>query len=320
MDLRSLSLPSSPVKIPGLTPLRPLGVGGRCAVWLARRTCGADSAVDWILPSKKLPETVALKIPLQSARGSVPTRTLRAELEAMVPLLHEHLVKPLGIASTAGAPVLILQAYTGGSLARFLRTSRMLTPGQAVTVFSPVAQALAHLHDCGAAHGDVSAANILLTPEGRPGLADLGDSTLLGMEHTAGTAAEDIRQLAIATWYALTGQLPDGDQRRAPLAALLPRARRELGVLLEDALEADPGSRPSAWEFASEIYRCAEPEALDMTAHADDATLQELPTVLPATQKPGPHRRGTGFLRFWRLVPRMRRWIRPGSSRPQDAA
>lgn len=274
-------------KVPGFEPLRLLGVGGRSVVWLVRRTAAAEHTVSWV--GQGAPSTLALKLPLDTARSTPALRCSREELRAMLPLAHEHLVRPWGVLRTPGSAAgLVLQPYTAGSLAQLLRATDSLSMGETVTALTPIAQAVSHVHTCGAAHGDISAANILLTPEGRPALADLGDAVLLGMETSFGSPQQDVTALAQVAWLCLTGRAPEHSSWRVPLQSLRPEIPDHMVELLEAALSPQAAEQPSAGEFASELYFSAEPEPLNLLRHIDDAALTEMPTRLPDTPKPGP--------------------------------
>lgn len=214
----------------------------------------------------------------------------------MLPLCHDHLVRAWGITRSAETPGVLMDAYAAGSLAQLLRSAGRLDPGALVTALTPVASALEHLHMRGASHGDVSAANILLSVDGRPALADLGESVLLGMESRHGSPAADVAALGGVAWQALTGRQPDPGTRRAPLGALRPDLPVSAVTLLEEAMSAAAADRPSAGEFAAELYACAEPAPLQLADHVDDEALAELPTQLPQRREPGPPR-WTGLFR-----------------------
>ncbi|GAB3189406.1 hypothetical protein GCM10027061_10570 [Nesterenkonia suensis] len=244
-------------------------------------------------------------------------RRLTAELDAMRRLHHDHLVTVYGWVETSCGPGLLLEPFTAGSLGRILASRRTLTLGETVTVLVPIAQALAHLHREGVAHGDVSPGNVVLAPDGRPALADLGDAQLLGAPRpeamTAGFAAperreavrghsgaaaaraweeslgpeSDVYSLAALTWYVLTEAPPGPERRRTPLGTLCPEAPSSLIRLLEEALSEEPVGRPSAREFAVALHRCAPAQGLDLSPHVDDDVLPELPTAQPgATDRP----------------------------------
>lgn len=274
---------------------RLLGVGGRCAVWSVSRTGPPAQSHVWADFKRPPPVRMALKVPLRRPRGAPSQRGLEQEFEAMLPMMHPHLIRPWGIAQTTAGPGLLLDLYQGGSMAALLRSAGPLSLGETVTALTPVAEACAHLHQLGAAHGDVTAANILLTPEGLPALADLGDAQLLGMPVRDASPAADVAALAATAWFCLTGQLPEARQVRLPLGSLRPDLTTPLISLLEESLE--PSGGITADEFARELYSQAEPEPLNLMRTADEQVLAELPTVLP---EPAAKRPLVGwFRRLW---------------------
>ncbi len=202
----------------------------------------------------------------------------------MVPLAHPHLVRAWGIALDTGDGDrgLLLDVAAAGSLAGLLTHGGVLSPSRMVTALSPIAEACAHLHTQGASHGDVTAANILLTPEGKPVLADLGDAYLLGMGNDAVSGEQDVRALARVAWLCLAGEAPGRGRRRTPLRVICPQVSEGLADLLEECLEAGDGDMPGAWEFAAEVYASADPEPLNLRAQTDEEVLAELPTMLPS--------------------------------------
>lgn len=282
-------LPSQTPCVPGLVTERLLGIGGRSSVWLVRQGPSVAPTLTWA--GENPPRTLALKVPLGALRTAPPLRSAQRELEAMLPLMHQYLVRPWGVVRTSdGQPGLLLQPFTAGSLAQLQRAVGVLNAGECVTAVSPIAQALAHLHESGAAHGDVTAANILLTPEGRPALGDLGDSVLLGMDSAHGTPESDVKSLAAVAWSCLTGREPESVDRRPPLQSLVPGVSDQFTELLEAALSATPSQRPLAGEFAADLHECASPEPLDILSAADDHALTEVPTVIPQMRLSSPGR------------------------------
>lgn len=310
--------------IRGMETVRLLGRGSSAAVWLVQRTGPAmETDVRWTVGEEGVPERFALKVPRQVSAGTgagtgeaEARRRLRAELEAMRPLHHEHLVRAWGTAETPCGPGLLLDLYQAGSLYGIVSASGRLTAGEMATVLVPVAEAVAHLHRLGAVHGDIQPSNLLLAPDGRPALSDLGESQLLGMpqghagaegflapecwetesagaEGAGPVCAGDVYALGATAWFALTGEAPAVGRARPPLGTLRSGVPPETTELLEDALSECPEDRPRAEEFARDLYRSAEPEVLDLSDHVDDDVLPELPTrVAPRRVSAGPRRWG----------------------------
>ena len=80
-----------------------------------------------------------------------------------------------------------------------------LDPEAAAQMVEDVGSALALAHSLGVVHGAVTPETIVVDEEGRAHLANFGVAA------EAGTASSDVRDLAIALGYALTGRRPTGD-------------------------------------------------------------------------------------------------------------
>jgi hypothetical protein len=157
-----------------------------------------------------------------------------------------------------------------------------------VTAIAPVAAALAHAHDNGVVHGDLSPGNIVFTEEGRPVLTDLGVARVLGETAAAEVTpayvdptvarggapgpASDVFGIAAAAFHALTGVAPwnaatpgdtlavAADGLLPDLAELAPEAPAELLAVIGRGLAADPHDRGSAAAFALDLRHACRPE------------------------------------------------------------
>jgi hypothetical protein len=227
-----------------------------------------------------------------------PERQAR-EAALLGELDHPHLVRLIevvhqprrgGVARVA----LVLELLPGGSLAALLARRRRLRPGEVVTAIAPVAAALAHAHENGVVHGDLSPGNIVFTAEGRPVLTDLGVARVLG-EAAAGEVtpayvdptvarggapgpASDVFGVAAAAFHALTGVPPWNAATPADtlevaavgeipdLAELAPGAPAELIEVIRRGLSADPHDRGSAAAFALDLRHACRPEPVRLPA------------------------------------------------------
>lgn len=278
--------PTGPPTVPGWTVRRRLGTGADAEVWEVRGPAG---------------EQAALKVSLPGGPDG-----LAQEEAALRHHRHRHLVAPLGRVETDRGPGLLTELLAGGSLAALVRAGGPLPAARMRTAAVPIAQALHSLHAEGIVHGDVSPSNILFDVDGRPALADLGASRLVGGRSRDGctpgftapevleepgtaTAASDVFSLAACAWYCLTGRAPAALEDRAPLPMLVPEADAELGDLLDAGLDPDPARRPSAEEFAHALYATGKCEPVLLHASASPEVALVLPTVRPgreATQIP----------------------------------
>src|SRR5688500_19541525 len=220
---------TEPPVVPGYTLEALLGRGGSGEVWRAVPRRGGDP--------------VAVKVLV----AGDPERQAR-EAALLGELDHPHLVRLVEVVHQprrGGSPrvALVLELLAGGSLASRPARRGRLRPGEVVTTSAPVAAALAHAHENGVVHGDLSPGNIVFTAEGRPVLTDLGVARVLG-ETAAGEVtpayvdpavarggapgpASDVFGVAAAAFHALTGVAPwnaatPGDTLDVAAAGLLP--------------------------------------------------------------------------------------------------
>src|SRR4051794_27080256 len=263
-----------PPVVPGYVLQELLGRGGTGEVWRAvPRSGGAPVAVKVLVAGD----------PERQAREAA----LLGELD------HPHLVglREVVHQPRRGGPprvALVLDLLPGGSLAALLARRGRLRPGEVVTAIAPVAAALAHAHENGVVHGDLSPGNIVFTAEGRPVLTDLGVARVLGeaaaVEVTpayvdptvarggAPGPASDVFGIAAAAFHALTGVPPwNAAQPGAALAGaaegglpdldeLAPEAPAELRAVVIRGLAADPHERGSAAAFALDLRHACRPE------------------------------------------------------------
>jgi hypothetical protein len=265
-----------------------LGRGGSGQVWRARPCAGGTP--------------VAIKV---LVRGD-PERQER-EAALLGELDHPHLVRLHEVVrhEVRGGPAevaLVLDLLAGGSLAALLARRGRLRAGEVVTTVAPVAAALAHAHDRGVVHGDLSPGNVVFTAEGRPVLTDLGTARLVGDTARAEVTpayvdpvvarggapgpASDVFGVAAAAFHALTGIAPwnAADARGMlavaaagelpDLALLAPEAPEELVRVLRRGLSPEPHQRGSAAAFALDLRQACRPEPVRLpVAGVPDAEL-----------------------------------------------
>ncbi|MGY1691731.1 protein kinase domain-containing protein [Geodermatophilus sp. SYSU D01105] len=295
--------------VPGYRLEQLLGRGGSGEVWRAVPRSGGDP--------------VAVKVLV----AGDPERQAR-EAALLGELDHPHLVRLVEVVHQprrGGQPrvALVLDLLAGGSLAALLARRGRLRPGEVVTAVAPVAAALAHAHDRGVVHGDLSPGNIVFTADGRPVLTDLGVGRVLG-EDAAGEVtpayvdptvarggapgpASDVFGVAAAAFHALTGVAPwnaatpaDTLQvaaagRLPDLAELAPEAPRELLAVIGRGLSPEPHERGSAAAFALDLRHACRPEPVRLpapgVADEDLGRTGRGPRTELTHQVPGRHRR-----------------------------
>jgi eukaryotic-like serine/threonine-protein kinase len=315
--------PSAPV-VPGYRLEELLGRGGSGEVWRAvPRSGGAPVAVKLLVAG--------------DAERQAREAALLGELD------HPHLVRLHEVVHgprRGGQPrvALVLDLLSGGSLAALLARRGRLRPGEVVTALAPVAAALAHAHERGVVHGDLSPGNVVFTAEGRPVLTDLGVARVLG-EEAAGEVTpayvdptvarggapgpeSDVFGVAAAAFHALTGVAPwnaatPADTLRVAadgvlpdLAELAPDAPADLLAVITRGLSPDPHDRGSAAAFALDLRHACRPEPVRLPrAGVPDEELARTgrgPRTELTHQVPGRHRRDPVAAADHRsLVPRL---------------
>ncbi len=280
-----------PPRLEGYEVRRCLGTGGSAAVWLVTNSgTGTERA-------------------LKVLAGS-PTREreddqyeIRREMAVLSRHSHPHLIAVHQFLDTDQGPALLMDYASGGSVGQLVGARGPLPIGEVVTMLTPVAQALAYLHENGVTHADVSPGNVLFTAEGMPLLSDLGVSRLLGeavggergtpgfapvngdLQDRSGPGI-DVYALGALAWYALTGRVPAATVSRPPLSVLIPEVPTEFTTLIESALSENGRVRPSAAEFARLVYDCAEALPVDLVPSAHITVLPELRTRRSVHQQP----------------------------------
>ena len=235
---------------------RRLGAGGMGVVYLAR--------------DMTLHRDVALKT-LPDLRDGTVTR-MQDEARAMASLNHEGLATLYGLERWHRTPVLIVEYFPEGTLARRLADGP-LTASAAVAIGIRLAQALAYMHAKGVLHRDLKPSNIGLTTSGTPKLLDFGltvrsapDVPALGgtpaylpPEAYAGVPPDpafDLWALSIVLVEAITGRRPVVTGRRSSARRRFSRVDFAglhspiLTAFFERALAVSPEMRfPNALEF-----------------------------------------------------------------------
>lgn len=277
---------------------RRLAVGGMGEVWLARnQTTGADVAVK-----------------LCSGRVATEEAVLRFRHEAHIgaKLSHRSIVRIFDLVEDGdGSLLLVMELLRGETLERYLKTHGPLPTKDAMAIAIRVLSALAHAHDCGVVHRDVTPSNIFLAidPDGHviPKLVDFGIARLPG----SGVRTLDGRALGTPRYMAPEQIRAQGeiDGRSdlfsvgviiyemlagyCPFAANSPSA--SLAAVLEAVVDPDPRIEPRVWielqralsKRPYERHRGANQmaEALRAAAGISDAELAELVLQSPPSRE-----------------------------------
>ena len=269
--------------------IRPRVPGYRIGELIAR----GSTATVWAATAVGTDRELAVKV-VPVARGDDEER-LALELSALAVArgTDAHLVTVvdvLALTDPAPAVAIVMERLRQGTLTRLVATRGHLTPGEVVTVLTPVAVTVATLHDAAVVHGDLSPSNVGFDGRGRPVVLDLGVSTVIGTprEEIYGTPGfvapevvsgephtphSDVYAIGALGWFALTGEPPPIPSERPGLdriAADVPAAMQEA---LERALHPDPAQRGDARALATAIYASAPAAPVQPGEGTDEATM-----------------------------------------------
>ncbi|OHB74989.1 MAG: hypothetical protein A2W31_15660 [Planctomycetes bacterium RBG_16_64_10] len=159
----SLQRNRPPTDVPGYEPERFLGAGAYGEVWVA---------ID-----RNTGRRVAIKF--YTHRGGLDWTLVSREVEKLVFLSADrYVVQLLDVGWEADPPYYVMEYLEHGSLDDRLRSGGVLPVADAVALFRDVAVGLLHAHGKGVLHCDLKPANLLLDQDGKPRLADFGQSRL----------------------------------------------------------------------------------------------------------------------------------------------
>jgi serine/threonine protein kinase len=231
---------------------------------------------------------VAVKVLPRAKSTPESEAAFRREMRMLGRLDHENLVRAFDAGYDAMVYYLVTELVPGLDLKRQVQKYGPLDEPQAASVISQAARGLAYAHDQGLVHRDVKPGNIIVLPDGRAKVLDLGlagsqieeESSRLGrvvgtMDYIApeqirapddvGPSA-DIYALGCTLYYAVTGQVPfPGGTRRekmqrhlttppVPVRELAPRLRVEFCRVIEAMMAKDPAERlPSAADVVERL-------------------------------------------------------------------
>ncbi|MBY0456773.1 MAG: serine/threonine protein kinase [Gemmataceae bacterium] len=157
--------------------LAPIGRGGMgTVVYLARDRRMSEELGDVELVALKLlPDRKAARDPRILAR-------FRREMDLGRQVEHRNVVRTLGSGEIDAVHFLAMEFVPGKTLRQVVAENGPLDVGAAARVFADVAAGLAHVHARGLVHRDVKPANVMLRPDGRAVLLDLGLAIRTGEE------------------------------------------------------------------------------------------------------------------------------------------
>jgi len=246
-----------------------LGRGGTADVWRARdEALGADIALKVLLPA--------------CARDPRAVDAFVREAKLLRRIDHPGVVRCHGVAKLGTTYFTRLELVDGPSLQAELDRGRVFDEAEALRLTLDVARALGHLEGLGLVHRDVKPGNVLLAPDGRAVLIDLGFAAFAGEgradgsgdtatgtvaylspEQARGGAVADIRSdvysLGVSLFQLVVGRLPfeAADDREVLAMQVLrsldsPELKRRgvsphLHYLVQRMMSKDPADRYPSW-------------------------------------------------------------------------
>jgi eukaryotic-like serine/threonine-protein kinase len=137
-----------------------------------------------------LSRRVAIKVPLsQHANDPAFAHRFRREAQAAASLSHPGVVAVYDTGAENGTHFIVMEYVDGRTLKEVIRAEAPLYPDRAAEITADVCSALAAAHARGLVHRDVKPANIMLMPDGRVKLMDLGIARATAGETVTQTAA-----------------------------------------------------------------------------------------------------------------------------------
>ncbi|HTU20336.1 MAG TPA: serine/threonine-protein kinase [Gemmataceae bacterium] len=153
--------------------IEPIGVGGMAAVLRAR--------------DKQLDRLVALKIlPPEMAADPENVRRFHQEARSAARLDHENIARVFFCGEDQRLYFIAFEFVEGDNLRTILEKRGRLPVGEALHYMLQVAAGLAHAARRGVVHRDIKPSNIIITPNGRAKLVDMGLARSLEPQHDQG--------------------------------------------------------------------------------------------------------------------------------------
>ncbi len=268
---------SQPTRFGRYEVQKPIGRGAMGMVYLAvDPVIGREVAIKVIQLADGFPDAERLDLRSRFER----------EFRSAGTLVHPNIVTIYDVGDEGGVPFIAMEYVAGGALEAVLGAGRAFTDPELADLVRGIASGLDHAHQRGIVHRDVKPANILLTADGRPKIADFGVARLAesGLTRTGtvvGTpwymAPEQITgqpvsgvsdqfSLAVMVYQMLTGERPFTGERSStvlykivhtnPVSArvLNQRLSAELDAVLLRALDKSPDRRyPSCTGLAQAL-------------------------------------------------------------------
>jgi eukaryotic-like serine/threonine-protein kinase len=266
---------------PGSLPLLP-HLGDRLGVFVLEAAIGAGGmGAVFRAHDEQLDRTVALKIlPPEQANDVESVGRFYQEGRAAARLDHENIARAYTISYSAPYHFIAFEFIEGTTLRQRVEKGGVLSVGDAINYTLQIAGALVHATERGVVHRDVKPSNIIITPQGRAKLVDMGlarrferggDAGLTQTGMTLGTfdyispeqardprdvdVRSDLYSLGCTLYYTLAGRppFPDGTvlqkllqhQEEPPpdIRAANPSVPADLAAILQKLMAKDRDRR-----------------------------------------------------------------------------
>jgi len=287
---------------------------------VVRHIANGGMASVWAAEDELLGRLVAIKVlaPGYTADASARRRFEREARAAARVSDHPHVVTIYDVAEHDGQAFIVMEHFSGGTVADRLRRPQPVPRGAALRWLDGAASALDYAHGCDLIHRDVKPGNLLLDGAGRIAVADFGiariatDTSMTKTGQVLGTAAylspeqalgkpatdaSDRYSLAIVAYELLTGRKPfDGEipaaQARQHIESPMPTAEGlppGVGRVLERGMAKEPADRPpTAAAFVEDLRAALEDEPTAPTSVAPARFQRERDTAGAAGGPPPP--------------------------------
>jgi serine/threonine-protein kinase len=130
-------------------------------------------ATVYLARDRKHNRDVAVKVLRPDLAASLGADRFLKEIEIAARLTHPHILALHDSGEAGGFLYYVMPYITGHSLRQRIEAQQRLSPGEALRIAAPVADALSYAHEMGVFHRDIKPENILFS-QGHPIVADFG--------------------------------------------------------------------------------------------------------------------------------------------------